>query len=93
LNWGGPLALGCGGLMGLSLLQILYPQSMALRNVVLYVGLGLFSAFMFYHTQKMMDNAKTKGKYDPINNSIGIYIATVNIFQSMVQILGGSKRK
>lgn len=27
LNWGGPLALGLGGLLGVSLLGILYPQS------------------------------------------------------------------
>jgi growth hormone-inducible transmembrane protein len=82
-----------GGLMGISLLQMLYPQSRALYSISLYGGLGLFSLFMMYHTGKMMDNAKTKGHYDPINNSIGIYIASVNIFTSMVQILGGSKRK
>ena len=93
LNWGGPLALGLGGLMGVSLLQMLYPQSRALYNVYLYGGLGLFSLLMMYHTGKMMDNAKTKGHYDPINNSIGIYISSVNIFTHMLQILGGSKRK
>jgi FtsH-binding integral membrane protein len=83
LSWGGPLALGCGGLLGLSMLQIMYPHSRALSNVVLYGGLGIFSMFMLYHTQRMMDNAKTNGKYDPINNSIGIYIAAVNIFTSL----------
>lgn len=93
LNWGGPLALGMGGLMGVSLLQILYPHSRALYSISLYGGLGLFSLFLMYHTGKMMENAKTKGHYDPINNSIGIYLASVNIFISMVQILGAGKKK
>ena len=93
LNWGGPLSLGLGGLLGVSLLQILYPHSRALYSISLYGGLGLFSLFMMYHTGKMMDNAKTKGAYDPINNSLGVYIAAVNIFQSMVMILGGSRKK
>lgn len=93
LNWGGPLSLALGGLIGVSLLQILYPQSRALYSISLYGGLGLFSLFLMYHTGQMMHNAKTKGFYDPINNSLGIYIATINIFQSMLMIMGGSKRK
>ena len=93
LNWGGPLSLGLGGLLGLSLLQILYPGSPALNNVILFGGLGLFSLFMLYRTQRMMEEAKTMKKYDPIDNSLGIYIAAVNIFTSFVQILGNSKRK
>lgn len=79
--------------MGVSLLQILYPHSRALYSIGLYGGLGIFSLFMMYRTGLMMDNAKTKGFYDPINNSIGVYLAAVNIFQYMVMILGGSKRK
>lgn len=50
LNWGGPLCLGMGGLMGISMLQILYPQSSALYNLWLYGGLGLFSAYLMYDT-------------------------------------------
>ena len=40
-----------------------------------------------------MYNAKTKSTYDPINNSIGIYLDSINIFVRMVTILGGSKKK
>ena len=32
LQWGGPLALGLGGLLGCSLLSIMYPHSRALYN-------------------------------------------------------------
>ena len=51
LNWGGPLALGLGGMLGISLLSIVYPGSKALTNLYLYGGLALFSAFMLYDTQ------------------------------------------
>ena len=67
LNWGGPLALGLGGMLGVSLLSIVYPNSAALYNIYLYGGLFLFSAFLLYDTQKIMHRAKTDYKYDPIN--------------------------
>ena len=50
LNWGGPLCMGLGGLMGVSLLSIIYPRSPALTNIWLYGGLALFSAYVLYDT-------------------------------------------
>ena len=50
LNWGGPLAMGLGGMLGISLLSIFYPGSPALYNMWLYGGLALFSAFVLYDT-------------------------------------------
>lgn len=93
LNWGGPLAVGLGGMMGVSLLSIIYPGSPVLTNIWLYGGLALFSAYVLYDTQKIMHDAKTMKKYDPINNSIGIYLDSINIFIRFVQIFGGSKKK
>ena len=93
LNWGGPLALGLGGMLGISLLSIAYPGSRALYNVYLYGGLALFSAFMMYDTQMILHRAKTAAMYDPINMSIHIYMDAINIFIRMMQIFGNSKRK
>uniref|UniRef100_A0A7S3CNF6 Growth hormone-inducible transmembrane protein n=1 Tax=Strombidium rassoulzadegani TaxID=1082188 RepID=A0A7S3CNF6_9SPIT len=93
LNWGGPLALGLGGMIGISLLSMLYPGSPALYNIYLYGGLALFSAFVLYDTQSIVHRAKTDFKYDPINNSLRVYMDAVNIFVRMVQILGNSKKK
>ena len=50
LNWGGPLSVGLGGLIGVSLLSILYPGSPALTNIWLYGGLALYSGYVLYHT-------------------------------------------
>ena len=92
LSWGGPLAVGLGGMLGVSLLQMLYPGSKALMNLQLYGGLALFSAYVLYDTQKIMHNAKTMKVYDPINNSIHVYLDAINIFVRFAQILGGSKK-
>jgi FtsH-binding integral membrane protein len=56
---------------------------------------------MLYDTQKIIYRAENHpvygaGKYDPINNCIGIYANTLNIFIRIAQILamqGGGKRK
>ena len=92
LNWGGPLAIGLGGMLGVSLLSMLYPGSPALHNMWLYGGLALFSAFTLYDTQKIIYRAKTDYVYDPINQSLSIYMDAINIFIRMVMILGGSNR-
>lgn len=60
LNWGGPLSLGLGGLLGVSLLSFIYPNSAALHSIWLYGGLALFCAFLMYDTHKILHDAKTK---------------------------------
>jgi len=92
LNWGGPLAIGLGGMLGVSLLSMIYPGSPALTSIWLYGGLALFSAFVLYDTQMVIHRAKTELKYDPINRSLSIYLDAINIFVRMAQILGNKKR-
>jgi len=92
LNWGGPLALGCGGLLGVSLLSLVYPGSPALTNIWLYGGLALFSAFVMYDTQKIIHSAKTQFKYDPINQSISVYMDAINLFVRFAMIFGNNRK-
>jgi FtsH-binding integral membrane protein len=93
LNWGGPLAIGCGGMLGISLLSMLYPGSPALTNIWLYGGLALFSAFVLYDTQYIVQRAKTDFMYDPVNQSMRVYMDAINIFVRLVMILGNSNRR
>jgi len=53
-------------MMGISLLSMFYPGSPALTSIWLYGGLALFSAFLLYDTQAVLERAKTQYKYDPI---------------------------
>jgi len=93
LSWGGPLAVGLGGMLGVSLLSILYPGSPALRSIWLYGGLALFSAFLLYDVQKVMYRAKTQHVYDPISGCTGIYLDAINLFVRFAMIFGNSKKK
>lgn len=67
--------------------------SKALFNVWLYGGLGLFSLFVLYDVQKIMYNAKRKSVYDPINESLHIYLDAVNLFQHFLIIFMNNKKK
>ena len=84
--------MGCAGLIGVSLANMFWP-SPALFNMWLYGGLVLFSAFVLYDTQKIIFNAKTKNRYDPINESLGIYLDTIILFERFLIIFMQNKNK
>lgn len=76
---GGMLSIGLGALIGVSLLSMFWP-SPALTNIWMYGGLVLFGGFVLFDTQKIIFNAKKKAVYDPLNESLGIYLDAINIF-------------
>lgn len=90
--WGGALGLGCGAMLGVGLLSMFYP-SPALMNIYMYGGLLLFSAFVLYDVQKIIHNAKTRSVYDPINESLGIYMDTIILFERFLMIFMNNKNK
>ena len=92
LMWGGMLGMGCAGMIGISLLSMFYP-SPAIFNIWLYGGLVLFSAFVLYDVQKIIHNAKTRNTYDPINESLRIYLDAIMIFERFLIIFMQNKKK
>jgi growth hormone-inducible transmembrane protein len=99
LSMGGPLAVGLGAVFASSVAGMFLPPTtrlgLGLYSISLYGGLVLFSMFLLYDTQKIVHQAERAPHYDPINNSIHIYLDILNIFVRMVTILsgGGSRRK
>lgn len=107
LYMGGPLAMGFGVVFASSIASHFLPPTTALGagvySLALYGGLILFGGFILYDTQKIIHRAESHPNYgygvkpyDPINNSISIYVDTLNIFIRIAQILamqGGNKRK
>jgi len=106
LYMGGPLAMGFGVVFASSIASNFLPPTTALgagvMSLALYGGLILFGGFILYDTQKIIHRAENHPawgygvtKYDPINNSISIYVDTLNIFIRIAQILAmqGGKRK
>lgn len=80
-----------------------------LYSVALYGGLVLFSLFLLYDTQRVIRDAETypvvyrkfniQGNavrpFDPVNHAMHIYVAAVNIFVRIVQMvyLSGSGKR
>lgn len=93
LMWGGALGIGCGAMIGVSLLSIFYPGSPALYNIWMYGGLALFGAFTLYDTQKIIYLAKTQMRYDPVSNALGIYLDAINLFVRFLMIFGNNRNK
>merc|ERR1712203_570678 len=98
---GGPLAMGFGVVFMASIGSAFLPPTTlgaGLYSISLYGGLVLFSGFMLYNTQKIIHRAENHSKYsmqkyDPVNNSVGIYLDTINIFIRIAQILAMGGRK
>lgn len=99
LNMGGPLAIGLGAVFASSIGSAFLPPTtrlgLSLYSMSLYGGLILFSMFLLYDTQKIVKKAETHMHYDPVNESVGIFMDTVNIFIRMATIFanGGNRRK
>lgn len=104
LNMGGPLAMGLGVVFMSSIGSAFLPPTTALGaglySVSMYGGLVLFGLFLLYDTQKIIKRAETHPTYaavpyDPVNNSVSIYMDTINIFIRVAMLLagGGNRRK
>ena len=92
LKWGGALGMACAGMVGLSFMQMFWP-SQAVFNIWLYGGLLLFSAFTLYDVQKLIYAAKGKPTWDPINESLGIYMDAIRLFEHFLIIFTNNKKK
>ena len=98
LKMGGVLSIGCGLLMGASLGSMFFPGIPMLYQFVLYGGLAIHGGMIFFRTQNLIDGASRAPRnalFDPINDSIGIYIDSLAIFWRMVMIMqgGGNSRR
>lgn len=84
---GGSLGVGLGVVIAASMGQMFFPASAFLTGITLYGGLGLFGMMMLYDTQRVMHKAKTDEVYDPMTQSIAIYLNTINIFAAFLFFL------
>jgi len=91
LNWGGALSMASAGMLFVSVASMFSP-SRGLFNIWLWGGLGLTGAFTLYDTQAILYRAKTMAKYDPLGNSIGIYLNAINFFVRFLMIFQGRKK-
>eukprot|EP00730_Choanoeca_flexa_P013265 TRINITY_DN5137_c0_g1_i1.p1 TRINITY_DN5137_c0_g1~~TRINITY_DN5137_c0_g1_i1.p1 ORF type:complete len:336 (+),score=65.93 TRINITY_DN5137_c0_g1_i1:37-1008(+) len=87
---GGPLAMGLGAIVISSLGASFLPNvavASAMHKVSLYGGLAVFSGFVLYDTSRIVEKAKRSAKYDPVAESMSIFMDAVNLFVRIVQIM------
>ena len=101
LNWGGPLAAGLGVVFLASIGSAFLPPTgavgLSLYSISMYGGLVLFSLFILHDTQRIVHAAKNHPEnsfnsksFDPIRQSMSIYMDTINIFIRIAMIMANS---
>jgi growth hormone-inducible transmembrane protein len=69
----------------------------ATEAMSLYGGLAVFSGFVLWDTQKVLQHARLAEsgmlRPDPLRESIGLELDFINIFVRLVTILGNQQRK
>lgn len=102
LHMGGPLAMGLGVVLVSTIGSAFLPPTTALGagmfSIAVYGGLILFGGFLLYDTQKIVHRSQhhpqyAVERYDPVSNSISIYMDTINIFIRIAQVLAMSNRR
>jgi len=107
LSWGAPLGAGLFVVFLSSLAGAFLPPTSAagltLFSLSMYGGLILFCLMILHDTQRVIDNAKKtppggdvlsgKQLFDPVNNSMSIYMDAVNIFVRMLMIMGNNNKR
>lgn len=92
LGLNGVLAAGSGVMMACALASF-FTQSAAINNIWLYGGLALFLAYVLYDVNQIKIKAERQAQFDPMGESIHIYLDTVNIFIRVLDILNGKRNK
>jgi len=94
-QYSGIYGIGLGVLMGSSLGLLFFPGSNILYNLVLYGGLAIHGWGVFRSTGRIIDHSNRipVKKFDPINESIGLYVHTLGIFVRMVMMLSNGNRR
>jgi FtsH-binding integral membrane protein len=96
-TWESTLTGGIVGLIGMNILSIIASMmigpnvfSYACSKVDLYVGLGLFTAFQAYDTQKAVEDFR-RGYYDHLTHVIQFFLNFKNLFIRILQILSRNR--
>ena len=92
LGMGGVLGAGLGAITMIGIAN-LFLQSHALYNIWIWAGLGLFTAYTLYDMKVIMAKAKASTYFDPISQSVSVYLDFINIFIRILAIMNNKKNK
>lgn len=83
-KWGGWLSAILWGMIGTGLCMMLFPASKGVELVYSCVGAGLFSCYIMFDTQMIMERYHPE---DEIAAAIALYLDIVNLFIYILRIL------
>ena len=72
-------------LIGCQVVNMIWGPYPVLTDISLYGGLGIFTLFVAYDTQQILDDYKN-GVRDTVQHSIGLFIDFVAIFRRMLML-------
>ncbi len=90
LGLNGFLAAGSGVMLACSVASF-FTNSALVHNIWLYGGLALFLAYVLYDVNQIRIKAERASVFDPLRESIHIYMDTINIFIRILMILNNKK--
>lgn len=88
----GVLGAGLGALLALSIANI-FLNSPVINNIWLYGGLALFGGMTLYDVKQVQNRAKLQEHFDPMAESIKVYMDFINMFVRLAIILNNQKNK
>ena len=91
LGLNGFLSAGMGVMMAASIGSMLF-NSPVLHNIWLYGGLALFVAYILYDVNQIKIKAERAVAFDPLKESVSVYMDTINIFIRILMILNDRKK-
>lgn len=107
LYGGGVLGMGFAALFAANIASMFVSAAAQpfMYSVITYGGIVLFSGMILHYTQGLVHRAKaippdsnlpgSRPNFDAVNNAIGLYTHTLNLFMSILRMLamGGGRRK
>jgi len=92
LGMNGFLAAGSGVMLSCAIASF-FTNSALINNIWLYGGLALFLAYVLYDVNQIKIKAERTAYFDPMSESIHIYMDTINIFVRILMILDNKRRR
>lgn len=92
LGMSGFLGAGLGCIAAVGIANI-FLQSNALMNVWLYGGLALFLAYVLYDMKEIQNRAKRSIYFDPMSESVKVYLDFVNVFIRILMIMNNRNNR
>lgn len=89
----GPLTMAMCAVSLASLASSLMPAARLTHNFSLYGGLATFAGYLLYDANVLMERARLHRHFDPFEESVGVYLDTVNVFVRVLVVLVDSEAR